>query len=145
MKAYDFDAVTFDGEVYCIECLPDGVNVNDEEVSPIFADCEHDAFPTCGVCGRVHDYVPLTAYGERYEQEQAGLQEEDITISDSGPLGSLYSVGIVNGKFIGEYKTRDAAETAIRTWMEENQFWPNVWIISDHGNAELVILTPKED
>ena len=57
MKAYDFDAVTYDGAVYCTDCLPEGVNVNDEEVSPIFTDQEWDYAPCCDECGCQHDYM----------------------------------------------------------------------------------------
>lgn len=59
MKAYDFDAVTYDASVYCTECLPDGVSVDDEEVHPIFADSEWDSYPVCDACGTEHDYVSL--------------------------------------------------------------------------------------
>jgi hypothetical protein len=67
--------------------------------------------------------------------EDAGPQDDDITISDSGPLGTLYSVGVVNGKHIGEYKTREDAVNAIREYMEKNNWYPTVWSVSDHGNA----------
>jgi hypothetical protein len=63
---------------------------------------------------------------------------EDYAISDSGTLGSLYSVGIVEGKFLGEYKTLEEAEAAIRADMEGSNYFPNVWMISDHGNAHLI-------
>lgn len=59
MKDYDFNAVTYDGEIYCAECLPDGVKVTDDEVSPIFADSEWDFVPVCCGCGTEHDYVNL--------------------------------------------------------------------------------------
>ena len=59
MKSYDFEAVTYDGDVYCKFCLPNGVNIDDEEVSPIFADSEWDAFPVCYICGEVHEYVDI--------------------------------------------------------------------------------------
>lgn len=59
MRSYDYDAVTYDGEVYCVECLPDGVNVEDPEVMPIFADSEWDHVPVCSVCGTEHDYVTI--------------------------------------------------------------------------------------
>lgn len=32
-------------------------------------------------------------------------------------------------------------EQAVRQYMERSQFWPNVWFISDHGNAHLMTLT----
>lgn len=74
------------------------------------------------------------------EQEQAGPQEDDITISDSGPLGSRYSVGIVNGKFIGEYRTWEETVAAIKKRTKKDNFYPTIWRISDHGNASIVSL-----
>ena len=59
MKSYDFDAVIYNGEIYCVECLPDGVDVNDEDVLPIFADSEWCSFPVCIVCQRSHDCVSI--------------------------------------------------------------------------------------
>lgn len=57
MKSYDYEAVVFDGEIYCIECLP--TNASKEECDPIFADSEWDNYPTCCECFHVHDYVSL--------------------------------------------------------------------------------------
>ena len=59
MKSYDFEAIAYGGECYCVDCLPNGVSVNDEDVYPIFADSEWDDYPVCAVCGTVHDYVGL--------------------------------------------------------------------------------------
>ena len=62
MKSYDYEAVTYDGDIYCNGCLPEGVNINDEQVHPIFADSEWDYIPVCCVCGREHDYVTVIDY-----------------------------------------------------------------------------------
>lgn len=35
----------------------------------------------------------------------------------------------------------DDYRKALRRYMELSQFWPNVWFISDHGNAHLMTLT----
>ncbi len=59
MQPYDYEAVIWDSEVYCIECLPDTVKVTHEDVSPIFAESEWDSYPTCCWCHTVHDYVNL--------------------------------------------------------------------------------------
>ena len=66
MKSYDYKAVTYDGEVYCIDCLPKEIDINDEEVMPIFADSEWDYVPVCCVCGYEHDYVIIL--GEEEEK-----------------------------------------------------------------------------
>ncbi|MBU1621880.1 MAG: hypothetical protein KJ604_20685 [Gammaproteobacteria bacterium] len=70
MKAYDFDAVAYDGATYCVDCCP--VPIEDEEVSPIFADEERDSSVTCDVCGMEHDYMTIL------EQEEEEQQEEDL-------------------------------------------------------------------
>ena len=59
MNSYDFDAVTYDSDIYCVECLPDDISVDNEDVSPIFADQEWDVVPVCCVCGTEHDYVTV--------------------------------------------------------------------------------------
>ena len=67
-----------------------------------------------------------------------GPESEDYIIGDE-PRG--YFVGVVEGKSIGHFKTYSEAQLAVRADMDASQFWPNVWHISDHGNAELVQLT----
>ena len=63
MKSYDYEAVVYDSEVYCVECLPDGITANHEDVSPIFADQDWDYAPACCDCGYVHDYMSLIEQG----------------------------------------------------------------------------------
>lgn len=78
MKAYDFDAVTYESAVYCTECLPDGVTVDDEDVSPIFADQEWDYAPTCDACGVSHDYVTILESEEEETEEETEESEEEV-------------------------------------------------------------------
>ena len=59
MKSYDYRAVTFDGEIYCTKHLPEGIDINNEGVHPIFADSEWGYVPVCCVCGCEHDYVNI--------------------------------------------------------------------------------------
>lgn len=59
MKAWEFDAVVYDGSVFCTTCLPAGVDVDDAEVQPIFAAEEWDAPAVCDRCGREHDYMHI--------------------------------------------------------------------------------------
>ena len=37
MRTFDFEAFVYDGEVYCTECLPHGIDPEGEEVHPVFA------------------------------------------------------------------------------------------------------------
>ena len=69
-------------------------------------------------------------------QQRASTQTRagDFVLSDSGPLGSLYSVSVVEGWHVGEYASRDDAMGAIRQQMDKEQFYPAVWQMSDHGN-----------
>ena len=78
MKAWAFDAVTYDGEVYCTECLPKGVKVTNEGVTPIFASDEWDApGAACSECGELHDYMNLIGgEDEIVEEETEDIDEE---------------------------------------------------------------------
>lgn len=83
---------------------------------------------------------------ESTEEEYLMPEEGDYVISDSGKLGSLYSVSICwewdslppNHRFYGEYATYDEATNAIREHMARNKFYPNVWYLDDHGGLQLV-------
>lgn len=62
-------------------------------------------------------------------------QEEDITADDpSGPF-----------VYLGKRIAANRAE--LRAWMEREKYFPNVWFISDHGNAHLLtdIHDPTQD
>jgi hypothetical protein len=58
---------------------------------------------------------------------------EDYVMYDSGPLGSRTSVGVVEGDFLGEFKSEDDAMVAIKEDMEKNNFFPGIWRMSDHS------------
>jgi len=57
MRADDYEAVIYQGAVYCVDCCP--VPVEAEDVTPIFASDEWDHAPTCDTCGEIHDYMNL--------------------------------------------------------------------------------------
>jgi len=59
MKSYHYNAVVYGGDVYCVECLPDDVDVHGDDVDPIFADSEWEYVPVCEKCGVEHDYVTI--------------------------------------------------------------------------------------
>jgi hypothetical protein len=63
VKSFDYEAVTFNGAVYCTGCLPEGVDVDSDDVCPIFADSEWDYFPSCDTCLKLHTYMNLTDEG----------------------------------------------------------------------------------
>lgn len=64
--------------------------------------------------------------------------EGDFVLSDTGPLGSKVSVGIVNGDFFGEFEDEDEALLAIHEHLEGSNFNPSIWRESDHGNIHLI-------
>jgi hypothetical protein len=72
-------------------------------------------------------------FEEGQEEEQDKPEPSDAFFSDSGQLGAKTSVS-VNNKFLGEFNEMEEAEAALKKWMEQNKFYPNVWYISDHGN-----------
>lgn len=69
--------------------------------------------------------------------EAEGPSEEDATLSPAGPLGAQTSVSYA-GKHLGIFPGDDAAEEALAAAMAEGNYWPDVWTISDHGNAERI-------
>lgn len=62
--------------------------------------------------------------------------EEDITTGDHR---TFYQ----SGKLWLEVGEDEDMTGAIRAKMDEEQFWPNVWFISDHGNAHLMSLADE--
>jgi hypothetical protein len=55
----DFDAVVYDGEVRCVDCLPPGIDLDSGEVEPILAAEEWDAPAVCRICRAEHDYMTI--------------------------------------------------------------------------------------
>jgi hypothetical protein len=111
MKSHDYDAVTYDASVYCIGCLPEGVGVLDEEVSPIFADSEWDSYPVCDACGAEHDYVNLTHkepdYSKMTDEEFEEILEEKVSRMTAS---EILSIGEVNS-ILREHLNNEILET----------------------------------
>ncbi len=61
---------------------------------------------------------------------------DDIICRPSGRLGALTLV-TQSGKTIIESNDSDKIDQAIRDWMDQHQFWPTVWDVSDHGNTSI--------
>lgn len=64
------------------------------------------------------------------------MEDDDYKIAMTGPLYSKYSVS--NHKFLTEVDELDEALQFVRDHMEQEQYWPNVWHINDHGNVDLM-------
>jgi hypothetical protein len=57
VKSPDFDVVTFEDELWCVECLPDDIDENSDKVEPWYADLSFwTGYPRCFKCGK--DLVP---------------------------------------------------------------------------------------
>lgn len=61
-------------------------------------------------------------------------EEDDCIVSSNGFKLSV-SCG---GKHIGEFTEDEQAWQAVRDWKKQNNWFPNTWFVSDHGNASLV-------
>lgn len=89
------------------------------------------------------DQAPYTVYsvktgevipGERDKREDSEPQEDDLTTTDHLIFFQYDKVVLV----IDEGADM-AAE--LKRWMEDEGFFPNVWLISDHGNAHRIDLS----
>ncbi len=92
----------------------------------------------------MHYYISIRYNVEVLDEDRP--EQGDYSISDCGPLGSQYYVGIVEGHSkgdLGVFNEWEACLQAIVDRMEAEQFWPNVWRVSDHGNISLVNLTEQ--
>jgi hypothetical protein len=75
---------------------------------------------------------------EGADDENREPTEEDITIGDddlSAYYGGKQIVSIGREEADAD---EDALEKAVAAWMDKNNFWPDVFTVSDHGNSNLV-------
>jgi competence protein ComGC len=74
-------------------------------------------------------------FTEEDEEEDEGEPEDgDFLLTPSGKLGSQTSVSVQGGKFLGVFGGDEAAYSFIKSQMKKDNFYPNVWYVSDHGN-----------
>ena len=73
----------------------------------------------------------------------AEIEEDDYTLTPSGHLGGKTSVAKEN-RLLGEFNSTEEALAFIGENMEEEQFWPSIWWISDHGNFWAINLQGEE-
>jgi len=81
---------------------------------------------------------------EGEEEHQDEPEEYDIFLSPAGSLGGQTQVK-AGGKVIGTFNDEDEARQAAREWMEDNKFWPPVWVVSDHGNYHEISLGREDE
>jgi hypothetical protein len=101
-----------------------------------------DAHPDeCDFCEDGSVYYGLTEVlpkGSVYEDDEDTPTEGDFTITPCGPLGGRSGLGRIGGRFVGEFDSDEDAKDAANQIMYDESYWPNVWMVSDHGNVTLL-------
>jgi hypothetical protein len=72
---------------------------------------------------------------QEWETEAYGPQDDDITTEDGN---TFYQ----SGELVVDATDDDSPWPALEAYMNGQQYWPNVWFVSDHGNAH--IMTRKD-
>ena len=67
-------------------------------------------------------------------EDEGEPEDGDFLLTPSGKLGSQTSVSVQGGKFLGVFDDDEAAYAFIKSQMKKDNFYPNVWYVSDHGN-----------
>jgi len=65
------------------------------------------------------------------------IESGDYTLTPCGKLGGKVSV-CQEGKCLGEFVETEDALKFVSERMDDEQFWPNIWWISDHGNGWMI-------
>lgn len=68
-------------------------------------------------------------------EESVEPEENDCFITDNPSGGYEVSCGGVYNDSFSEF---DDALAAVNEWQKESNFYPNIWMVSDHGNYTLI-------
>lgn len=60
---------------------------------------------------------------------------DDFVISSNG---WVYSLGSEDYGFQGEFESVSDALEAFKNWTEDNNYWPSLYFMSDHGNVDAI-------
>jgi hypothetical protein len=71
------------------------------------------------------------------------MLDDDYKLTPSGHLGGKTAVS-QSQKFLRDFTEEEDALAFVKEHMEENQYWPNIWWISDHGNYWQIDLDGNE-
>jgi hypothetical protein len=143
MNATDVIAYTYEADYHCPDCAierfgqqegrswarEDATDNEGNGVHPVFASDEWwnpgegNQTLACTDCGRELDY---------HTEEPDEPEEGDLTTEN-------FCEWFQNGRKVLVCETEQWA-TEVKAYMDKDQFWPNVWWISDHGNAHLLNL-----
>jgi hypothetical protein len=109
----------------------------------LFPELENSKFAVLSESDSGFVHVDITDDDPRDDQDDSNLEfsepeEGDITTEDHS---SFYQYGKL-WLFVhpDSWTTNQELNEQIRERMSEEKFWPNVWFISDHGNAHLLSL-----
>ena len=71
------------------------------------------------------------------------LQEDDYKLFPCGSLGGLIGVSY-EGKRLGEFTEMKHALEFVKEHMDGEQYWPNIWWVSGHGNIWMIDVDGNE-
>jgi hypothetical protein len=80
-------------------------------------------------------FAPALGFQKKQLNEENDQPQEDDCFVESNGFKLSVSCG---GKFQGQFIEDEDAFNAIKKWKKENNWYPNTWFISDHGNMSLV-------
>ncbi len=111
---------------------PETDETDDSECSECGAELDKDCFGNMR-CPDCDAPCPGCSDGGFDDSEPSEPQDDDYTTEDHI---RFYQ----NGKLAFTVRADGDHVAALRAHMEQEQFWPNAWFISDHGNAHLIDL-----
>jgi len=81
------------------------------------------------------DYFDSDEFSNADNPEQREPQDDDCFIEDLPMKGYGVSCG---GKFVGEFPDMEKSLKAVSDWQKTNNWSPDIWFVSDHGNINLI-------
>lgn len=74
---------------------------------------------------------------EEFEEQKmdSSPDPDDIIISSRD---NLYIVGSEDHGYIGDYEEMEEALESVKNWKKENNYFPTIWFVSDHGNMDII-------
>ncbi len=96
---------------------------------------------TCEDCIAAHEDAEPQEGDLTTEDHEMFYQNGRLVLDGRNKTSGIYYAWIGPGKPQERMGPFETVERALRAYMDRTQFWPNVWFISDHGNAHLMDLT----
>lgn len=129
---FNYDSSAYPEEDYSADVdaiMADDPSLTRAQAEDILNERRYDAFidECCEEAAEDHE-CPNDPSGD---DEPTEPSEEDITTDD-------YEHFYYAGKCIAEVHLKESWEKAIGAWCKKNNYFPDVWFISDHGNPVLI-------